>query len=406
MPRFVYEAIDHRGKLVTGEVEASSREIVSKDLREQRYNVKLIKEKSITADSFSKDFNKRFSSVSLYVLAIFTRQFAVLFNAGLSMTRSLEALTAQTLSPKLTETLEIISRDIKGGFSLSRALAKHSEVFSHVYVSLVKAGEMAGALGEVLDRLANLLERDHALRKKVASAMTYPIFVLAIATVVVMGLVLYIFPQFIAMFDSLNAELPITTKILIVFVKFATDPTFIMAATVGSVLLWLFTASYVKTPRGRRHKDFLLLFFPIIGPINRKTIISRFCRTLSTLVSSGVPIVHSLEIVSRAVGNEIVSGVLEDVKAGLKAGLKLSQPIMESKLFPPIVGHMMAVGEETGNLALLMDKLANYYDTEIEYALSSFASIIEPIMIFGLGGIICFVLLAVFTPIYTLIHNF
>lgn len=406
MPKFIYEAIDPRGKAVTGEVDAATRDIVFQDLKAQKYIPKSIKEKGVSANSFAKGFGKRFSSVSLYVLAIFTRQFAVLFNAGLSMTRSLDALTAQTLSPKLTETLEMVAKDIKSGFSLSRALAKHPEVFSPVYISLVKAGEMAGALGDVLDRLANLLERDNALRKKVSSALTYPMFVMAIAIVVVVGLVLYIFPQFITMFEGLNAELPLPTKLLIGVVKFAMDPVFIAVAIFGTAFLWLLLSQYIKTPRGKRTKDYLLIEFPVIGVINKKTVISRFCRTLSTLVSSGVPIVHSLEIVSRAVGNEIVSGVLDDVKSGLKAGLRLSQPLIESRLFPPIVGNMVAVGEETGNLPLLMDKLANYYDMEVEYALASFASVIEPFMIFGLGGVIAFVLLAVFMPIYSLVQNF
>ena len=406
MPKFIYEAIDPKGKAVTGEVDASTKDIVFQDLKAQRYTVKIIKEKGVDATGFAKDFGKRFSSVSLYVLAIFTRQFAVLFNAGLSMTRSLDALTAQTLSPKLTETLEFIAKDIKSGFSLSRALAKHPEVFSPVYISLVKAGEMAGALGDVLDRLANLLERDNALRKKVSSALTYPMFVMAIAAVIVLGIVMYIFPQFITMFEGLNVELPLPTRLLIAIVKFAMDPVFIGVALLGTTFLWLLLSQYIKTPRGKRTKDFLLIEIPIVGPINKKTIVSRFCRTLSTLVSSGVPIVHSLEIVSRAVGNEIVSGVLDDVKSGLKAGLRLSQPLIESKLFPPIVGNMVAVGEETGNLPILMEKLANYYDMEVEYALASFASVIEPFMIFGLGGVIAFVLLAVFMPIYSLVNNF
>ncbi len=405
MPKFSYEALDSRGKLVTGTIEALNRDVVFQDLKAQRYVVKSIREQA-SLKVTKKDFLSRFSKVSLYVLAIFTRQFAVLFNAGLSMTRSLEALTSQSLSPKLTQTIENVSTDVKNGFSLSRALAKHPDVFSPVYISLVKAGEMAGALGDVLDRLATLMERDNTLRKKVASAMTYPIFVMCIAIVVVVGLVLYIFPQFMVLFEGLGSDLPIYTKILIVVVRFAIQPMFIALTFVIGVLVWLIVSQYVRTPLGKRHKDFILLEFPIVGPINKKTVISRFCRTLSTLVSSGVPIIHSLEIVSRAVGNEIVSGVLDNVKSGLKAGLKLSQPMAESKLFPPIVSNMVAVGEETGNLATLLDKLATYYDMEVEYALSAFASVIEPMMIFFLGGVIGFVLLAVFSPIYALVSHF
>lgn len=404
MPRFQYEALDIRGKTVSGIVNAQSREAVLKDLRNQGYKVTSIKEQGGGLDT--KDLTISFQRVSMFALALFTRQFAVLFNSGMSMVRSLEALMIQNQRDKLGLTIETMARDIKGGFSLSRALAKHPDIFSPVYVSLVKAGEMAGALGEVLDRLASLMERDNALRKKVSASLTYPMFVLFFAVIVVVGLVLYIFPQFMNVFQGMNVELPIFTKILIWLVDTALNPVVMILFLVGVTFLWLGTTYYVKTPRGRRVRDTIILELPIIGPINKKTVISRFCRTLGTLIASGVPVVHSLEIVGRAVGNDVVASMLDDVKSGLKAGLRLSQPMMESRLFPPIVSNMVAVGEETGNLAALMEKLADYFDQEVEYSLSSFASVIEPIMILGLGLVIGFILLAVFMPIYGLVSNF
>lgn len=404
MPRFQYEALDIRGKTVSGIVNAQSREAVLKDLRNQGYKVTSIKEQGGGLDT--KDLTLSFQRVSVFALALFTRQFAVLFNSGMSMVRSLEALMIQNQRDKLGLTIETMARDIKGGFSLSRALAKHPDIFSPVYVSLVKAGEMAGALGEVLDRLASLMERDNALRKKVSASLTYPMFVLFFAVIVVVGLVLYIFPQFMNVFQGMNVELPIFTKILIWLVDTALNPVVMILFLIGVTFLWLGTTYYVKTPRGRRVRDTIILELPIIGPINKKTVISRFCRTLGTLIASGVPVVHSLEIVGRAVGNDVVASMLDDVKSGLKAGLRLSQPMMESRLFPPIVSNMVAVGEETGNLAALMEKLADYFDQEVEYSLSSFASVIEPIMILGLGLIIGFILLAVFMPIYGLVSNF
>ena len=390
MPKFVYEATDSRGKTVSGIVNAQSKEQVLRDLRSQKYNVKTIKEQGGGALEEAGSITARFQHVSVFALAIFTRQFAVLFNSGMSMVRSLEALMIGGDSEKLTRTIEQITKDIKSGYSLSRALSKHPDVFSPVYISLVKAGEMAGALGEVLDRLASLMERDNALRKKVSSAMTYPIFVLFFACVVVIGLVLYILPQFMEIFEE----------------NTALNPAFIVCFVLLASVIWIASSFYLKTPRGRKFRDTVILELPIIGPINKKTVIARFCRTLGTLISSGVPVVHSLEIVARAVGNERVSDMLSNVKEGLKAGLRLSQPMMESNLFPPIVSNMVAIGEETGSLAMLMEKLANYFDQEVEYALSSFASVIEPIMILGLGGIIGFILLAVFMPIYSLVSNF
>lgn len=404
MPRFQYEALDIRGKTVSGIVNAQSREAVLKDLRNQGYKVTSIKEQGGGLDT--KDLTLSFQRVSVFALALFTRQFAVLFNSGMSMVRSLEALMIQNQRDKLGLTIETMARDIKGGFSLSRALAKHPDIFSPVYVSLVKAGEMAGALGEVLDRLASLMERDNALRKKVSASLTYPMFVLFFAVIVVVGLVLYIFPQFMNVFQGMNVELPIFTKILIWLVDTALNPVVMILFLIGVTFVWLGTTYYVKTPRGRRVRDTIILELPIIGPINKKTVISRFCRTLGTLIASGVPVVHSLEIVGRAVGNDVVASMLDDVKSGLKAGLRLSQPMMESRLFPPIVSNMVAVGEETGNLAALMEKLADYFDQEVEYSLSSFASVIEPIMILGLGLVIGFILLAVFMPIYGLVSNF
>ena len=207
-------------------------------------------------------------------------------------------------------------------------------------------------------------------------------------------------------FEGLGTELPIYTKILMWLVNTALNPAFIVVFVLLISVLWISSSYFLKTPRGRKFRDTVILELPIIGPINKKTVIARFCRTLGTLISSGVPVVHSLEIVGRAVGNERVSDMLGDVKEGLKAGLRLSQPMMESNLFPPIVSNMVAIGEETGSLAMLMEKLANYFDQEVEYALSSFASVIEPIMILGLGGIIGFILLAVFMPIYSLVSNF
>lgn len=405
MPKFNYEANDARGRLVTGTIDALNRDAAYKDLLTQRLQIRSLKEEA-SAGVSQKDIFARFSKVSLFVMAIFTRQFAVLFNAGLSINKSLEALSTQSLNAKLTDTIIKVSADVKNGYPLSRALSKYGDVFSPIYVNLVKAGETAGALGDVLDRLASLMEKDNELRKKVASALTYPIFVMCLAIVIVVGLVLYIFPQFIELFQGLNADLPIYTKILIYVVKFAINPYFLALLFLGALILWGVFSMYIKTPLGRRHKDFFLINFPVIGPINKKTVISRFCRTFSTLVSSGVPIVHSLEIVSKAVGNEIVADILDEVRAALKSGLKMSQPMAASALFPPIVSNMVAVGEETGNLASLLDKLASYYDMEVEYALSSFASIIEPAMIFFLGGMVGFVLLAVFAPIYSIVAKF
>ncbi len=405
MPKFAYEALDARGRVVSGTVDAPDLETVIEDLKTSRYTVTNIKQQSDLL-SFIRETTRKLQHVSLYALAVFTRQFAVLFNAGLPITRSLDALSKQTMSRKLGHAVMIVCHDIKSGFSLSKAMSKHPDVFSPVYISLVKAGEMAGALGDVLDRLAGLMEKENMLRSRVASSMVYPIFVFVFALIVTIGLVFYIFPKFIEMFRGIDVAMPLPTQILIIITESVLNPAVFFPIVIGTVVFMVLASQYMRTPLGKRQKDRILLELPLIGAINKKVILSRFCRTLGTLISSGVPIVHSLEIVSRAAGNEIMSGIIDEIKSSLKAGTRLSQPIKENHLFPPIVAHMVAVGEETGNLPTLLEKLANYYDLEVEYALTSFASMIEPIMIFVLGGMVGFVLIAVFLPIYSLVSKF
>ncbi|MHC9540378.1 MAG: type II secretion system F family protein [Vulcanimicrobiota bacterium] len=405
MPKFAYEALDTRGRVVTGTVDAPDLETVIEDLKTSRYTVTNIKQQS-DVFSFARETARKLQRVSLYALAVFTRQFSVLFNAGLPLTRGLDALARQTMSKKLSYAVMNVSHDIKSGFSLSKAMSKHPDVFSPVYISLVKAGEMAGALGETLDRLASLMEKENTLRKKVAASMVYPIFVFVFSIIVTLGLVFYIFPKFIAIFQGIDIEMPVPTKILIFITDSILNPLVFFPTVLGIIFFSFLSMQYVKTPLGKRQKDRILLELPLIGKINKKVILSRFCRSLGTLIASGVPIVHSLEIVSRAAGNEVISGVIDEIKSALKAGMRLSQPIHENHLFPPIVAHMVAVGEETGNLPILLEKLANYYDTEVEYALTGFASMIEPIMIFVLGGMVGFVLISVFLPIYQIVSKF
>lgn len=404
MPRFAYEALDPRGRVIAGTVEAPDLETVIDDLKTSKYTVTNIKQQQ-DIFSFLTDYLRRLQRVSLYALAVFTRQFATLFNSGMPLIRGLEALSRQTVNKKLTLTIAAISHDVKSGYSLSKALSRHPDVFSPVYISLVKAGEMAGALGEVLERIAELMEKESALRRKVSSSMVYPIFVFVFATLVTLGLVFYIFPKFMEVLQGINVALPIPTKILIFVTNQITNPFFVTVALITGFILAIVLMQYLKTPLGKKQKDRLLLDLPLIGRVNSKVIMSRFCRTLGTLLASGVPLIHAMEIVSRAAGNEVVSAVIEDIKSGLKAGMRLSQPLREHKIFPPMVSQMVAVGEETGNLSRLLDKLANFYDMEVEHALGAFASMIEPIMILIIGGMVGFVLMAVFMPIYRIIER-
>lgn len=405
MPVFEYEALDSRGRAVQGEMEATSVEAVVEELRTVHYTVTNVKERKSYLSSILNTVT-RFQGVSLYALAIFTRQFATIFNAGLPLLRGLEGLAHQTINRKLSMIIQQIHDDVKGGFSLTRAMQKHSNIFSPVYIALIRAGEMAGALGQILERLAVLLERDYSLRKKVQTSMTYPAFVFFVSMVVTFVLVTYIFPSFVSLLEGLDMELPWPTMFLIHLTNASRNVFVLILVLIVIGLTSFILKQYFITPLGKRQLHRLLIELPVIGKINKKVAIARFCRTLSTLLASGVPMVHALDVVGKVSGNEIISDIVDEIKMSLKSGARLSQPLQLYKIFPPMVPQMVAVGEETGNLATTLEKLANFYDAEVEAALDAFVSLVEPIMIFIMGGVVSFVMIAVFLPVYGVLQKF
>lgn len=405
MPTFRYEALDTKGRVVTGTMQANNVEAVVGELRNLQYTVTNVKESKDYTASINNMLNQ-FQRVDLQSLAIFTRQFATMFNAGLPLIRGLEGLAKQTDNKKLGEVLMQIHDDVKNGASLTRAMQKHSTTFSPVYIALVRAGEMAGALGDILERLACLLEREFALKKKVQSAMMYPFFIFLAACGLTFLMVTYIFPQFMGLLEGLDVPMPIPTQILLFITNALKDPVVITLSIivlgVGAFLL----KQYFKTPLGRRQLDRLLVEVPVIGRVNKAYAMSRFCRTMGTLIGSGVPVLHSLDVVGKVSGNEIISDIIDEIKMSLKSGMKLSEPMKSYDIFPPMVTQMVAVGEETGTLPTTLTKLADSYDTEIENALDALVALIEPLMIFFMGGMVGFVLLAVFLPIYSILAKF
>ena len=405
VPRFAYDALDREGRVVQGVVEAPHVEAVIEELRGNKYTVTNVKEQADLLGAL-RAWQTKFNRVDLWSMVVFTRQFATLFNSGVPLVRGLEGLSRQSLSKRLAMTLNEVHNDVKHGVSVARAFAKHPEVFSPVYIALVRAGEMAGALGEILDRTATFLERDLQLRKKVSSAMTYPILVFGITLIVTGILVMWVFPTFVGLLDGLNVAMPWPTRLLILITDLIYNPLFLTALPFSIVGVYILLRNWLRTRAGRRTFDHLLITMPLVGSINKKVVISRFCRTLATLIASGVPMMHALEIVSKVTGNEVVSEILDEVRRGVKAGMKLSQPLREYHLFPPIVSHMVAVGEETGNLPDILQKLANFYDNEVEAALDTFSSLIEPLAIAVMGFVVGFVLLAVFMPVYQILQNF
>ena len=404
MPVFVYEARDADGQLKKDKIEAPSLRMATSRLQEQKMTViKINAQSGGVANTDLMGWYQNMRKVNEQALTVFSRQFATMINAGLAMVRCLDILSEQTEDKKLQQTLVQIRRDVEGGSTLSAALQKHPQVFSTLYHSMVKAGEMGGVLDEVLDRLAGFMEKDFALKKKVKSALTYPVVILVMAIGIVFFLVTYILPTFVSMFESMNVQLPWTTQVLITLTKAARDPVICGICVAAIVVGIVFLNRYIKTPVGRRQYDLFKLNIPVFGLLNKKVAISRFCRTLGTLLSSGVPIMQALEIVGKASGNEVIATTVSKIRESIREGESIASPLGASGMFPPMVTQMVAVGEETGNLDAMLSKIADFYDTEVEYMLSSLTSMLEPIMIVGMGGVVGFIVVSVFMPLYQLI---
>jgi len=405
MPKFAYEALDTKGRVIHGVVEAPNVQTVISDLKNIRYTVTNIQEQHDVFSIF-RSIRQGLQTIDLYTLALFTRQFATIFNAGLPVMRGIDALSQQSYHRAMGPVIVAIGRDIREGAPLSKALSRHPRIFSNVYVSMIRAAEMSGAMGEVMDRLATLLEKDYRMHQKVRTAMTYPIFILIFAVLTTAGVVQYIFPKFMNLLSGLDVKLPLPT-VMLMNITGAMSNIYVVGPILLLIAISIFIIiQYIKTPFGKRQWDRMLLSLPIVGMVNLKVAVSRFCRTLATLVGSGVPMMHSLDIVGQTSGNEVINDVIGEVRAGLRQGERLSDPLRDHPIIPPIVGHVIAVGEEAGNLGLMLHKLANFYDVEVEHALDSFAAMLEPLMIIILGTIVAFVLLSVFWPIYQLIGNF
>lgn len=406
MPVFVYEARDQNGQIKKDQIKAANIRMAQKMVQQElKLTIIKMEQRSGSGDGDIMAWLSSLKGVDEQALTVFSRQFATMINAGLAMVRCLDILSEQTEDKKLQQTLVQVRRDVEGGSTLSSALQKHSDVFSALYYSMVKAGEMGGVLDEVLDRLAGFMEKDFALKKKVKAALTYPVVILVMALGIVFFLVTYILPTFVSLFEGMNLQLPLPTRILIGLTKMARNPVFLLIFFgLGGAALWGLKM-YINTPPGRKQFDNLKLQLPVFGLLNKKVAISRFCRTLGTLLSSGVPIMQALEIVGKASGNEVIADTVTRIRDSIREGESIAAPLGASGMFPPMVTQMVAVGEETGNLDAMLSKIADFYDTEVEYLLSSLTSMLEPIMIVGMGAIVGFIVVSVFLPLYQLVGS-
>ena len=406
MPSFAYQAKDSTGKSVNGVIEAENERVLRAKLREMNYYVTGITQKQTTGlNTDIGQYFSKFKGVNEQALVVFARQFATMINAGLAMVRCLDVLSVQTEDGVLKPVITAVRREVEGGSTLAAALGKFPKVFSPLFVNMVRAGELGGILDDVLNRLATFLEKDFNLKKKVKSAMTYPAVILVMAVLIVLFLVIFIMPTFVELFNGMNMKLPVPTKILIAFTNGARNPYIFGPFLVLSVIAFILFNRYTSTQTGRRQYDAFKLKLPVFGMLIRKVAISRFCRTLGTLLQSGVPIMQALEIVGKASGNEVIAETVNKVRESVREGESIAVPLQLSGLFPPLVTQMVAVGEETGNLDGMLSKISDFYDTEVEYMLASLTSLLEPILILIMGFIVGFIVVSVFLPLYQIIGN-
>lgn len=393
MQEYQYIAKNEEGQILKGEVEAENELSAAKVLSSKSLIPINLSVKSKASFSF-------FDRVSVKNKAVFARQLATMINAGLPISQALEILREQAINKRFKVILEQLARDIEGGSQLSVSLSKFPNVFHTTDISLIASGEASGTLDKVLLRLAEHLEKDYRLNKKIRSALAYPAFVGLVVIGVVAIMIVYVMPQMEGLYQSFNADLPFLTRILISvshgLKNFALP--FIILLVAGVFAL----RQYINRPSGRKIWDTMKLKIPLFADFLRKVYITRFSRTLSSLVSSGVPLLDSLKIVSDSVGNVVFENILKEAAKKVKAGVPLSTPIKESNEFPLIVSQMIKVGEQTGELDNMLTNLANYYEEEVENTVKSFSSLLEPVIIVVLGGAVGTILIAIMMPIYGL----
>lgn len=401
LSKFDYQVRDRTGKMVTGQLEADSQAAVAAKLTAMGYAP--LKIDKVNESGLQMEISLPGSGrVKLKDLAIFSRQFATMINSGLSLIRALSILREQTENKKLGETIEAIRQQVEAGTSLSAAMAEHDKIFPKLYVAMVRAGEAAGMLDEVLLRVAAMLEADVKLRSKIKSAMTYPVIVFVMAIVLSSAMLIFIVPAFAGMFDDLGGQLPLPTRIL----QMSSD---FMTSWMGAVVfvglpaaLW-FTYKRVRaTEKGRFALDVFKLKVPVFGPLFHKIALTRFARNLSTLLAAGVPILQALEITAETVNNGPIGLAVKDVQDSVREGETINGPLSEHEIFPPMVVQMIAVGEETGNVDGMLEKISDFYDTEIESTTESLTALMEPLMIAVIGGIVGSMVIALYMPMFAI----
>ncbi len=402
MPFFSYRARDRNGALVTGRLEGASSEEIEASLdRMGLIPIRVSPERSLRGLKIV-DLGSLFRRVSDEDLILFSRQLATLFSAGIPLTTALYTLEAQMENPEFVKVIRGVREAVEEGSSLAGALARYPKVFPELFVNMVEAGEAAGILDNVLDRLAFMLEKSAENRSKVKSATLYPKIVIAAIFVAVVILMNFVIPKFAQLYKSFDVPLPLPTRMLIALSEAFESYWYIVVG--AAVLAYLAFRLYVSTERGRYNLDRLLLKVPVFGPLMLKSILARFARVLGSLYSSGLPILQSLDIVSRAVENRAVAEAVKTVEDEVRLGKDLSEPMSKIGLFPPVVVQMVAVGEQTGNLDEMLEKVAQYYDREVDATIRNLTTILEPVLLLFIFAAVLFLALSIFLPMWDMLR--
>ncbi len=399
MATFNYSVRDKAGKIVKGSVEGESREAVSMKLREMGYIILEVDQKGGLAALNDIRFG---TGVKVKDVAIFARQFATMINAGLSLTKCLSILAQQTESVGLRDVIQQVAKDVEAGQSLSDSMARHPKVFPPIFVNMVRAGETGGVLDEVLLRVADHFESELALKGKIKSAMTYPVAMGGLVMVVLAAMMIFVVPTFEKMFNEMGGELPGITQFLVNASDFVASLRGLAALVIAVVLFFVFRA-WTNTERGRFIWDGAKLRMPVFGSMVRKISLAKFTRTFGTLIAAGVPILSALDIVADTAGNEVVSRAVKKARSAIKEGETIAKPLAESPVFPSMLVQMIAVGEETGALDAMLNKIADFYDEEVSTAVDGITSLIEPLMMASLGVIVGGMVIALYMPMFQVI---
>jgi len=400
MATFVYKVHDRTGKIFTGNMEGDSKTAVVSRLQEMNYFITSINEKR-QGFVILKEITL-FKKIKLRDLTIFYRQFATMVNAGLTLVSSLDILIEQVENKALSEVIKLVKSDVEAGSTLANALAKQPLIFTELNISMIRAGEIGGVLDEILNKMADLMEKEFSLRQKIKSAMAYPSFVGGAAVIMAIFMLTFILPQFVGVFAQFGGELPALTNVLVVATKLFNKYWYLFFVAFAA-LIFAFLA-YIKTPDGKINFDKFKLSAPIFGELNRKTAVSRFTRILGTLIKSGVPILEALKVSSNAIGNLVISEAVINAKTKIKEGQSISSPLAASGVFPPMVTQMIMVGEESGELEEMLINVAKFYDEEVDRSVERLTSIIEPLMMAFIALTVGVMIIAMYLPIFNMVN--